>query len=74
MSKDTSRNRLLKQSEVAEVLGVSPRSVEGWRLSGRGPRFVRLSSRAIRYRPEDVDAWIAERVRRSTSDRPTAAP
>ena len=33
-----------------------------------GPRYVRLSRRAVRYHPADLDAWIEKSRRRSTSD------
>jgi hypothetical protein len=39
------------------------------RYRGDGPPFVRVSSRCVRYRPEDLEAWTAARVRISTSDR-----
>jgi len=43
------------------------------RLTGDGPPFVKVGPRAIAYRKADLDAWIAARVRRSTSDKPMAA-
>ncbi len=60
---------LLTQAEAAERLGLSPRWMEVRRYRGGGPPFVRVSSRCVRYRPEDIEAWTAERVRTSTSDR-----
>lgn len=27
----------------------------------RGPAFVRLTPKVIRFRPEDIDAWTADR-------------
>ncbi len=59
---------LLTQQEAAERLGMSPRWMEVRRYQGGGPPFVRVSSRCVRYRPEDLEAWAAERVRTSTSD------
>jgi predicted DNA-binding transcriptional regulator AlpA len=60
---------LLTQQEAAERLGMSPRWMEVRRYQGGGPPFVRVSSRCVRYRPEDLEAWTADRVRISTSDR-----
>jgi len=59
--------RLLSQSEVAELLGIAPRSLEGMRLKGTGCRFVRVG-RLVRYRPADVAEWLASRTAASTSD------
>ena len=64
-----SEERLLTQEEAAGRLGLSPRFLEVRRYRGDGPLFVRVSSRCVRYRPQDLEAWTAERVRISTSDR-----
>jgi hypothetical protein len=36
------------------------------RLKGTGPRYYKLG-RLVRYRREDLDAWIAGRMRSNTS-------
>ena len=59
---------LLREPEAAELLGFKPRALQAWRRSGDGPRFVRVSSRAIRYRRRDLVDWAEERLCRSTSD------
>jgi predicted DNA-binding transcriptional regulator AlpA len=59
---------LITQREVARRLTLSVRSLERWRVSGTGPRYVRLSRGRIAYRIEDVDAWVASKVVRSTSE------
>ncbi|HQQ00981.1 MAG TPA: helix-turn-helix domain-containing protein [bacterium] len=51
----------LTQKETAEELRVSPRTLEKWRRSGRGPRFIRYSQRAIRYDRDDVRQWAESR-------------
>ena len=61
-------NSLLLPSEVAAILGVSRRTLEGWRLRGGGPAFVQISARACRYRKSVLQAWISSRERKSTSD------
>ncbi len=67
-----SEGKLLTQKEAADRLGLSTRFLEVRRYQGGGPPFVRVSSRCVRYRPADLEAWAAERVRTSTSDRPDA--
>jgi excisionase family DNA binding protein len=58
---------MLRQSECAELLRLSERTLERLRVSGTGPRFVRMG-RSIRYRLCDVEAWTASRVVGSTSE------
>ncbi len=54
---------LLDERAAAAALGVTPRAMQEWRRSGGGPQYVRISSRCIRYRPQDLSAWAAERLR-----------
>lgn len=59
---------LLRPDDAARFLGVEPRTLETWRYRGGGPVFVRISASCVRYDIADLDNWIAERKRRSTSD------
>jgi hypothetical protein len=61
---------LLTQREVAEVLRLSERTLERWRVAGIGPRFIRLNH-SIRYRQQDLDAHVASNVVSSTSQKGT---
>ncbi len=56
----TGRKLLYTDVEVGEMIGISPRTLQGWRLKGVGPAFVRAGKRNIRYRLEDIEAWAAE--------------
>jgi hypothetical protein len=58
---------LLTQDEVADYLKLSVRTVERLRVSGTGPKFLKIL-RSVRYRPEDVQSWEAARVVGSTSE------
>jgi excisionase family DNA binding protein len=54
--------RLLTESEVAELLGLSPATLSTWRSRQRYPlRFIRCG-RAIRYHRRDVEAFLAART------------
>ncbi|MBT5566725.1 MAG: helix-turn-helix domain-containing protein [Rhodospirillaceae bacterium] len=59
---------LVNENIAAEYLGLSPRTLQNWRVRGGGPLFVRISNRSIRYRLSDIQDWIEARIRRSTSD------
>jgi len=52
---------------AADYLGLSPATLETLRIRGGGPTFSKLGRRVV-YQREDLDAWLAERKRRSTSD------
>ncbi len=59
---------LLTTERAAACLGVAKQSLVKWRVSGIGPRFIKIGARVF-YRPQDLDAWLETRVRHSTSDR-----
>ena len=47
---------------LAARLGVSRSTLQSWRYSGRGPRWIKLG-RLIRYRITDVDAFLDANTR-----------
>lgn len=49
---------LLNDVELAEFLGVSLKTVRNWRTKHQGPRPSKLGQRVVRYRPEDVHAFV----------------
>jgi Helix-turn-helix domain len=59
-------DQLLTVQEVAALLRCSVSSLNKWRLTGIGPRFVYVGSR-VRYRGADVATFIRECTRTSTS-------
>ena len=62
--------RLLTAREVAELVGVSAETVLRWTRAGRLPA-LRLPSGAIRFRQEELDAWMTERAASLTTNRTT---
>ena len=63
----TNERLLLRESGAAERLGLSMRTLQQWRLKGGGPVFVK-AGRSVLYKVSDLDQWIEERRRTSTSD------
>lgn len=53
---------LLTQDEAAAVLNVQPRTLENWRRLRKGPPFIRIDGKVVRYRPRDLEAYISARV------------
>ena len=59
---DQAAPSLLTPAEVGGVLGGIPeKTLANWRSQRKGPLFVRIGIH-VRYRREDVDAWLAERL------------
>lgn len=56
--KPNTQQRLLNEHEVADSCSISVLTLRKWRTQRRGPQFVKIGA-LVRYRPEDVDAWIA---------------
>jgi hypothetical protein len=58
---------LFTPAELANRWGRTPAYLADLRASGRGPRFVSLSERVIRYRLVDVEAYEKSRLFASTA-------
>ncbi len=52
---------------AAAWLGLSPRTLDGYRVSGDGPAFHRFGNR-VRYRRPDLDAWATRRRATTTAE------
>ena len=57
---------LLSQEEVAKLLKVTTGTLANYRVTGKGPRFVKGGR--IQYRRSDVNSYIEGLVRASTSE------
>jgi excisionase family DNA binding protein len=57
----------LSERQVAEALNLSVRTLQRWRLEGRGPLFVRIG-RAVRYPQSEIEKFLKSMLRQSTSD------
>jgi len=53
---------LLDEAMLAARLVISRSTLQSWRYTGRGPRWIKLG-RLIRYRLSDVDAFLAANTR-----------
>jgi predicted DNA-binding transcriptional regulator AlpA len=60
-------NTFLNQTETAELLRLSPRTLERMRVDSTGPRF-RKFGRRVAYAAVDVHAWADTRAFQSTSE------
>jgi predicted site-specific integrase-resolvase len=58
--------RHMNQIELAARWNISHRTLERWRWTGEGPKFLKMGGRVV-YRLEDIEAFEVERSRDSTT-------
>ncbi len=59
---------LFNEGQASEYLGNIPtKTLQRWRLEGSHLPYVKLG-KAVRYRQEDLDSYVNDNLRRSTSD------
>ena len=58
----------LNNREAADYLGLKATTLNKWRCHGTGPPYIKVG-RLVRYRRADLDEFLRERVRTSTSDK-----
>ena len=61
------RNDLMTTEEAALYVRLSPRTLERYRVTGEGPTYLK-NGRRVLYRQADLDQWLENNRRRSTSD------
>lgn len=57
------RPAMLSPRQLADYLGVPVKTLYDWRWKGEGPPGYRVG-RHVRYRVEDVEAWLEEHADR----------
>ena len=65
-------DEFLTSVELAQVLKVSERLPETWRLQGIGTKFIRAGGRRVLYRWSDVTEYLNSRCYSSTSQEQAA--
>ena len=50
------------EPEAARILKQAPRSLQRYRQSGIGPKFVRLGKRRVGYTDDAIAAWLELRT------------
>jgi predicted DNA-binding transcriptional regulator AlpA len=54
------KHKLLDSEQVAALLGVSPTRLCTWRGEGKGPPFIKLETKLVRYRLASVLRWLTQ--------------
>lgn len=58
---------LFNTKEAALYLKIGASTLEHYRISGRGPSFLKLGTSIVRYKKADLDRWVDECRYQSTS-------
>ena len=53
---------LIREDVAGELLGLSIRTLQAWRQDKKGPPYIRVSNKAIRYRRTDLNEWVESRL------------
>lgn len=59
---------LISSRTAAANLGISLKTLETMRVRGDGPKYVKVSSRKVAYKPSHLKEWIDSRTYSSTSE------
>jgi predicted DNA-binding transcriptional regulator AlpA len=60
--------RYLRTPEAAQYVRLSSSTLEKMRCRGGGPIFHKAGRKAVVYELDELDAWLKDGCRRSTSD------
>lgn len=52
--------------QLAEMLQISPRTLERWRVDGNGPQYMKAGRRVL-YDRSEIESWLSAGIRFSTS-------
>lgn len=63
---------LLTPAQVGEWVGMTTAALAQQRYLGRGPEYLKLGPKAVRYRTAAVEAWLVACQRTRTDDRPAS--
>lgn len=66
-SKSPSHDQLLTVQKAAQYLGLAGSTLNKWRCLGEGAVFLKMG-RAVRYKAEDLEAYLLQTKCRSTSE------
>lgn len=55
--------KLLTTKELPDMTGLSTSWFEKARIYGYGPKYLKIGSGKVLYRPDDIERWLAAQVR-----------
>jgi predicted site-specific integrase-resolvase len=49
---------LINEQKASEILDVSKKTLQNWRVQKKGPKYYVLPHHRIRYSLEDLEKWL----------------
>jgi len=62
------KRRLITETELSEMWGISPSTIQHWRSTGIGPLYKKLGGK-IRYALEDIMAYEEQQTFQGSGER-----
>ncbi len=62
LNQSAKEKEILSPLRAADIIGVSERTLKKMREEGIGPKYLKVSTRKIRYRSGDIFEWLESRV------------
>lgn len=60
--KGEGNNSLLTPRQAAEYLGLPESTLAQWRSQRRGPSYIKLELRLVRYRVSDLETYLGQHL------------
>lgn len=57
----------IDEKRAAEYLGISFRTLQGYRVKGGGPEFIKIGKKSVRYKVQDLIDWANHHKKKNTS-------
>ena len=68
MSDREQPTRWVRTRQAAERIGLSPRTLERYRVVGGGPPYHKAGPRLVLYDVDELDQWLGDKRFASTSE------
>lgn len=65
---DLDRALHIDEKKAAGYLGISHKTLQGYRTKGGGPPFIKVGERSVRYKIADLINWAENRKKKNTSE------
>lgn len=49
---------VLTDVQVEEMFGISRHTLRNLRFKRQGPNYLKLGTKAVRYKPQDIEDWL----------------
>lgn len=64
--KELNPDQLIDEKQASQLMGISPRTLQGYRVKGGGPEFIKLNNKIVRYKISAIQNWINDNKKINT--------